>query len=111
MYAYCTSSHMSKQFKKWPIKYHFGWLSWPAKIHIKYCTLPTGPTHISHMYSDSTYTHAHATYICAAMTSMLRIVFENVQQKHSDKTIFDQQIVNFVQKPVLYPFMAYEIQK
>ena len=39
MYAYCTSSHMSKQFKKWPIKYHFGWLSWPAKIHIKYCTL------------------------------------------------------------------------
>ena len=36
MYAYCTSSHMSK---KWPIKYHFGWLSWPAKIHIKYCTL------------------------------------------------------------------------
>ena len=38
MYAYCTSSHMSKQFKKWPIKYHFGWLSWPAKIHIKYCT-------------------------------------------------------------------------
>ena len=39
MYAYCTSSHMSEQFKKWPIKYHFGWLSWPAKIHIKYCTL------------------------------------------------------------------------
>ena len=39
MYAYCTSSHMSKQFKKWPIKYHFGWLSWPAKTHIKYCTL------------------------------------------------------------------------
>ena len=32
-------SHMSKQFKNWPIKYHFGWLSWPAKIHIKYCTL------------------------------------------------------------------------
>ena len=41
MYGYCTSSHMSKQFKKWPIKYHFGWLSWPAKIHIKYCTLHT----------------------------------------------------------------------
>ena len=32
MYAYCTSSHMSKQFKKWPIKYHFGWPSWPAKF-------------------------------------------------------------------------------
>ena len=42
MYAYCTSSHMSKQFKKWPIKYHFGWLSWPAKTHIKYCTLLYG---------------------------------------------------------------------
>ena len=39
MYAYCTSSHMSKQFKKWPIKFHFGWLSWPAKTRIKYCTL------------------------------------------------------------------------
>ena len=46
MYAYCTSSHMSKQFKKWPIKYHFGWLSWPAKTHIKYCTLQVHTVHV-----------------------------------------------------------------
>ena len=26
------------------------------------------------------------------------VVFESVQEKHLDKTIFDQQIVNFVQK-------------
>ena len=48
MYAYCTSSHMSEQFKKWAIKYHFGWLSWPAKIHIKYCTL--GSVHSTLVY-------------------------------------------------------------
>ena len=47
--------------------------------------------------------------------AMLKIVFECVQQKHLDKTIFDQQIVNFVQKkskshePALHPFKAYEI--
>ena len=53
MYAYCTSTHMSKQFLKWPIKYHFGWLSWPAKIHIKYCTL-----HI-HVYHVHIHVHVH----------------------------------------------------
>ena len=41
---------------------------------------------------------------------VLEIVFESVQQKHLDKTIFDEQVVNFVWKksksrePVLYPF-------
>ena len=61
MYAYCTSSHMSKQFKKWPIKYHFGWVSCPAKLHIKYCMYTTN-THnnytslyIEYMYVVCTY--------------------------------------------------------
>ena len=30
--------------------------------------------------------------------AVFKIVFESVQQKHLDKTIFDQQIVNCVQK-------------
>ena len=35
---------------------------------------------------------------CLYMHSVLEISFESVQQKHLDKTIFDQQVVNFVQK-------------
>ena len=35
--------------------------------------------------------------------AVLEIVFESVQQKHQDKTIFDQQIVNFVQKTNTVP--------
>ena len=30
--------------------------------------------------------------------AVLEIVFESVQQKHLDKTIFDHQVVNFVRK-------------
>ena len=48
--------------------------------------------------------------------AVLEIIFESVQQKHQDKTIFDQQVVNFVwtsksHKSVWYPFMSYEIYK
>ena len=32
------------------------------------------------------------------MYSVLEIVFESVQQKHLDNTLFDQQVVNFVRK-------------
>ena len=43
----------------------------------------------------------------------LEIVFDSVQQKHLDKTIFRQQVVDFVWKtnhtnPAFYPFMADE---
>ena len=49
--------------------------------------------------------------------SVLKIVFESVQQKHLDKTIFDQQVMYFVQQKkqvsqiciVSIVFMSYEI--
>ena len=37
---------------------------------------------------------------------VLKKGFESVQQKHLDKTIFDYQIVNFVQITSSQPFMA-----
>ena len=39
------------------------------------------------------YIHVHCTY-----TSVVEIVFESVQQKHLNKTLFDQQVMNFVWK-------------
>ena len=49
------------------------------------------------------------TKVINVTVAVLEIVFESVQQKHLDKTIFDQRIVNFVQKTNIVPFMAYEI--
>ena len=43
------------------------------------------------------------TYIHCNTCTVLKIVFESVQQKHLDKTIFDQQVVNFVQKNSTVP--------
>ena len=85
MYAYCTSSHMSKQFKKWPIKYHFGWLSWPAKIHIKYCTLLFNRKKIGenpyvkymfsfvYMWTNYCYYNSNATSTSTFSASMFRV--------------------------------------
>ena len=38
------------------------------------------------------------TQIVSTIFTVLGIIFESVQQKHLDKTILDQQVVNFVQK-------------
>ena len=43
------------------------------------------------------------TYIHCNTCTVLKIVFESVQQKHLDKTIFDQQVVNFVHKNSTVP--------
>ena len=45
----------------------------------------------------------HDTTILCILFAVLKIVFESVQQKHQDKTIFEQQIVNFVQKTNAVP--------
>ena len=37
----------------------------------------------------------------------LELVFESVQQKHLDKTIFDQQVVNYVQKTSTVPIHTF----
>ena len=39
-------------------------------------------------------------YMYIHVHSVLKIVFESVQQKHLDKTIFDLQIVNFGTVPI-----------
>ena len=43
-------------------------------------------------------------YIHCNTCTVFKIVFESVQQKHLDKTIFDQQVVNFVHKNITVPF-------
>ena len=57
--------------------------------------------------------HVQCTYSHTVHVSVLKIVFESVQQKHLDKTLFDQQAVDFdhkrPHKPALYTFMAHVI--
>ena len=50
------------------------------------------------------------------LNPVVEILFESVKQKRLDKTIFDQQVVNFFleekrisHEPALCPFKAYEI--
>ena len=47
-------------------------------------------------------------YLVEVTITVFKIVFGSVQQNHLDKTIYDQQVVDFVQKiphePALYPF-------
>ena len=50
---------------------------------------------MSYMHLIHLYIIVLVTYVLYAA---LEIVFESVQQKHLDKTIFDQQVVNFVRK-------------
>ena len=61
--------------------------------------------HLSHTlvcYSEESY------WMVYENVTVQEIVFESVQQKYLDKTIFDQQVLNFVwktesHKPALYP--------
>ena len=61
--------------------------------------------YVQYMYSTCTCAcliHVHVyMYVCTytrVHIPVLEIVFESVQQKHLDKTIFDQQIVDFSRK-------------